>query len=813
MTELTVTACPEKHLAFTNSVYCSTSETSLLKSKTKPNYAVINDVVFTIEGHAKINPGELGLSALQRETLKVAQAAKVQAKVWTLPQGGAANLVRLHLNCELVGQGRKTLTEKEVSEHILLTFNNAIFNLHQTFITDYIGTTLKMSVKDLQIPHIDADTKGGSDGVTVRAARGLLMGEVTEVEVDSEPPNKYLTFVKEKKKSFLPQNFKFEDMGIGGLDAEFNLLFRRAFASRIFPQKLVQQLGIKHVKGMLLYGPPGTGKTLIARQIGKMLATREPKIVNGPEVLNKFVGQSEENIRKLFQDAEEDQKANGDGADLHMIIFDEIDAICVAEGTPVDMADGTSVPIEAVVVGAAVRSFDRARGGLTDKAVDARYVKGVKECVELLFEDGRQLVCTPDHRILTARGWVEARDVQLEQDLVVCGHRQPLAVGDAQQGWSLRLSHLDLTLTDAAVDAGRVAAFARLLGHLVSDGSVTPKLDGWAYLGHALDGEAVLNDVELLTGARPAIYEPSGVPMADNTYRVALPRALVDDAVACGIRPGRKCADGVPVELPHVLDDPLCPRSFKREFLAALFGGDGVTPVPQPHGQGFSALRFVALRKPSQVSELQRVMDQLCTMLAEFGIERSWMTAPRAAQKLREDEDGADVVQAVMAEAAEAGEDVADSMLVSLKIGVEATTTFASNVGFRYSAHKQQRMAVVASYYNMRQHATKAKESTLRDIVLNSSDIKSVDCHNLSVDAFLAHVGAAKMFAAEGASRDAGVLPMMSLRVVARRDAGPKPVYDLSVPDTFNFSAMGVVVHNCKGTPTHRTTHCRKSGR
>ncbi len=41
---------------------------------------------------------------------------------------------------------------------------------------------------------------------------------------------------------------------------------------------------------MLLYGPPGTGKTLIARQIGKMLNGKEPKIVNGPEVLNKFVG-------------------------------------------------------------------------------------------------------------------------------------------------------------------------------------------------------------------------------------------------------------------------------------------------------------------------------------------------------------------------------------------------------------------------------------------------------------------------------------------------------------------------------------------
>ena len=60
------------------------------------------------------------------------------------------------------------------------------------------------------------------------------------------------------------------------------------------------------VPGILLFGPPGTGKTLMARQIGKMLNAREPKVVNGPEILNKFVGQSEENIRKLFADAEKE---------------------------------------------------------------------------------------------------------------------------------------------------------------------------------------------------------------------------------------------------------------------------------------------------------------------------------------------------------------------------------------------------------------------------------------------------------------------------------------------------------------------------
>jgi vesicle-fusing ATPase len=122
-------------------------------------------------------------------------------------------------------------------------------------------------------------------------------------------------------------------MGIGGLDSEFSTIFRRAFASRIFPPGLIDKLGIQHVKGILLYGPPGTGKTLIARQIGKMLNAREPKIINGPEVLNKYVGQSEENIRKMFADAEKEYKEKAEESALHIIIFDELDAVCKQRGS------------------------------------------------------------------------------------------------------------------------------------------------------------------------------------------------------------------------------------------------------------------------------------------------------------------------------------------------------------------------------------------------------------------------------------------------------------------------------------------------
>jgi hypothetical protein len=49
--------------------------------------------------------------------------------------------------------------------------------------------------------------------------------------------------------SIVQPDFKFENMGIGGLDQEFGAIFRRAFASRIFPPSLVQKLGIQHVRG------------------------------------------------------------------------------------------------------------------------------------------------------------------------------------------------------------------------------------------------------------------------------------------------------------------------------------------------------------------------------------------------------------------------------------------------------------------------------------------------------------------------------------------------------------------------------------
>ena len=69
------------------------------------------------------------------------------------------------------------------------------------------------------------------------------------------------------------------------------------------PLSIIDKFGINHVKGILLYGPPGTGKTLIARQLAKALKAKTTQVINGPEVFSKYIGESAENVRKLFMPA------------------------------------------------------------------------------------------------------------------------------------------------------------------------------------------------------------------------------------------------------------------------------------------------------------------------------------------------------------------------------------------------------------------------------------------------------------------------------------------------------------------------------
>jgi vesicle-fusing ATPase len=341
--ELKVCSSPDNSLALTNQVFVHPSDAELLASPEtttfrEKNYLSFKDHVYTFRANDKIQQGFVGLSSIQRQSVNVSLNEAVPVNAYN-PHTTDIFLSTLKLEVDFLSKNKKVTEKyeaKDLKEAFVRVLEQQMFVIGQRVVLDFRGNNLVFRVVDVQVLNLAELSKHVDDRKAVNESNriGILIPE-TDVLFEKAPGSQInLTgsAAAGGNKIFRP-DWNFESMGIGGLNKEFADIFRRAFASRIFPASVVQKLGISHVKGILLYGPPGTGKTLMARQIGKMLNGKEPKIVNGPEILNKYVGQSEENIRNLFKDAEAEYRAKGDDSDLHIIIFDELDAICRARGS------------------------------------------------------------------------------------------------------------------------------------------------------------------------------------------------------------------------------------------------------------------------------------------------------------------------------------------------------------------------------------------------------------------------------------------------------------------------------------------------
>ena len=135
----------------------------------------------------------------------------------------------------------------------------------------------------------------------------VLITENTEVELNPEA-------VELKEEEQLPE-VTYED--IGGLEEEIKKI-REMVELPLKHPEIFERLGIEPPKGVLLHGPPGTGKTLLAKAVANE-TNAHFILINGPEIMSKYYGQSEENIRKKFEEAEKNAPS--------IIFIDEIDAI------------------------------------------------------------------------------------------------------------------------------------------------------------------------------------------------------------------------------------------------------------------------------------------------------------------------------------------------------------------------------------------------------------------------------------------------------------------------------------------------------
>ena len=279
--EKRVASCPSQDLGFTNCIFLDANSFGLLGGEpTAALHLEVNGFVFSAKSHDKIEGGTVGMNSIQRRIVGASTNEPVMVNVVRDATMLSSATVEIDFIVKGKVRGVEQIDGAALSKSLMSRYENQFLTTGQLVAFDFLGNNFMFKVVS-----VEALDLGGEKGGGEQTLRGLLSSQTQLILTKAQGSPLTLTGLEsQSRKTIFKADFNFSDMGIGGLDKEFQDIFRRAFASRIFPASVVKKLGVNHVKGMLLHGPPGTGKTLIARQIGKMLNGKEPKIVNGPEV-------------------------------------------------------------------------------------------------------------------------------------------------------------------------------------------------------------------------------------------------------------------------------------------------------------------------------------------------------------------------------------------------------------------------------------------------------------------------------------------------------------------------------------------------
>ena len=246
---------------------------------------------------------------------------------------------------------------------------------------------------DIIVPNIALMGNRSTFAVVSTVPKGpVMVNDRTKIVIKDTPR-------KQTAKAQRGHQITYDD--VGGLDDELRRI-REMIELPLKHPELFERLGIGAPKGVLLYGPPGTGKTLMAEAVANESGASLFS-VRGPEIMGQYYGQSEERLREIFKEAEENAPS--------IVFLDEIDSIAPSRDDVsgeverrvvaqlLTLMDGLGDRGNVIVIGATNRedSIDPAlrRPGRFDREIEIG-IPGRKARADILSVHMRDMPLTPD---------------------------------------------------------------------------------------------------------------------------------------------------------------------------------------------------------------------------------------------------------------------------------------------------------------------------------------------------------------------------------------------------------------------------------
>jgi len=299
------------------------NEKELIVSK-----AYTNDVG---KGIARLDPQTLEeLHLFPGDVIEISGRKKTVAKVWRLAgQDWGKGIIRvdeyIQKNADASIGDRVIIrkTDAKNAEEIILAnqaSENASFDS-----TEYLEIVKRQLLSKVVVAGDIVPIMISSIGMI--GSGWMIGGKVLPLMVVfTKPPNEAVLITKDTKLVFMDKPLNDEALlkekkitynEIGGLDRQIQKV-REMIELPIKHPEVFVKLGIEPPKGILLHGPPGTGKTLLAKAVAVESGANFFSIA-GPEIMNKYYGESEKQLRKIFEDARKNAPS--------IIFIDELDSI------------------------------------------------------------------------------------------------------------------------------------------------------------------------------------------------------------------------------------------------------------------------------------------------------------------------------------------------------------------------------------------------------------------------------------------------------------------------------------------------------